>query len=90
MIICSVTGQQHWTGTNRKGDENIPLQYNGITQNIGISAPTVDPVFFVASSKIIFILHVYIQISGNGITVKYVGISKCFFSVHQFNIGIYL
>ena len=42
------TGKQRWTGVDRQ-NEAIETQYNGILQNLGISAPNGnDYVFFSA------------------------------------------
>ncbi|KAK3087389.1 hypothetical protein FSP39_005285 [Pinctada imbricata] len=44
------TGKQRWTAEDRSGNV-IPTQYNGIQENIGVSAPGFEPVFFVAPAK---------------------------------------
>ena len=40
-------GVQRWTAQQRDG-EDISLEYNAVVQNIGVSAPDGDPVYFVA------------------------------------------
>ena len=45
------TGKQRWTGVDRQ-NEVIETQYNGILQNLGVSAPDGnDFVFFLAPGK---------------------------------------
>ncbi len=44
-------GRQRWTGQSKEGSIEVPIQYNAATENIGISAPTVDPVYFVAPGR---------------------------------------
>ncbi|XP_046665340.1 laminin subunit gamma-1 isoform X1 [Homalodisca vitripennis] len=41
---------ERWTGVDQQHNE-IPLEYNGITQSIGVSAPGREPIYFVAPDR---------------------------------------
>ena len=50
--MCIFAGKQRWAGVDRQ-NEVIETQYNGILQNLGISAPEGnDFVFFSAPGKL--------------------------------------
>lgn len=43
-------GHDEWSGQTRAG-EDVTLEFNGITEKIGISAPSVDATYFLAPSQ---------------------------------------
>jgi len=46
--MCDVVvGPQRWRAELRSG-QDIPVEFNAITKNIGVSSPSNDPVFLVA------------------------------------------
>ena len=46
-LVWCILGRQRWTGTDRSGTD-IQVEFNGITQQLGISAPGHDQVYFLA------------------------------------------
>ena len=43
-------GNERWIAVSRSGDE-IETQYNGITEKLGVSAPEMEVVYFIAPGK---------------------------------------
>ncbi|ELU03955.1 hypothetical protein CAPTEDRAFT_62597, partial [Capitella teleta] len=52
MLIESdfISGSGGWTGQTRSGDD-VELEFNAVTEKIGISAPSVDASYFIAPEK---------------------------------------
>ena len=46
-------GNERWTAEEAYGRVGVPVQYNAVTQNIGVSAPGREPVYFLAPGEII-------------------------------------
>ncbi|XP_041371142.1 laminin subunit gamma-1-like [Gigantopelta aegis] len=44
------TGKQRWTAVDRRGDV-IETQYNALTQNLGVSAESSEPIYFLAPGR---------------------------------------
>ena len=51
MFLFFFPGKQRWTAVDRRGDV-IETQYNALTQNLGVSAQSSEPIYFLAPGTI--------------------------------------